>query len=59
MRDYSLAKVERAAIVRALIEAGGVKEKAYRLLGIGRSTLYRKLRAYEITEAEYKKAPAS
>jgi DNA-binding NtrC family response regulator len=39
----SLAAYERAAIERALAEAHGDAAAAARLLGIGRSTLYRKL----------------
>jgi DNA-binding NtrC family response regulator len=40
------AKAEREAISRALLEAGGNREKAAESLGIGRQTLYRKLRLY-------------
>jgi two-component system response regulator HydG len=39
----SLARYERAALERALAEAHGDARAAARLLGIGRSTLYRKL----------------
>jgi DNA-binding NtrC family response regulator len=39
----SLASYERAALERALAEARGDANTAARLLGIGRSTLYRKL----------------
>lgn len=41
-----IEQVERAAIVRALLEADGNKTKAAELLEIGRATLYRKIRAY-------------
>jgi len=40
------AKAEREAISRALLEAGGNREKAAESLGIGRQTLYRKLKLY-------------
>ncbi len=39
---------EREAINNALLETGGNREKAAELLGIGRKTLYRKLRQYGI-----------
>ena len=42
------AKAEREAISNALSETGGNREKAAELLGIGRKTLYRKLRQYGI-----------
>jgi DNA-binding NtrC family response regulator len=40
------AQAEREAINKALLETGGNREKAAELLGIGRKTLYRKLRHY-------------
>jgi two-component system response regulator HydG len=42
-----LEELERRAILRALQEAGGDKLAAARLLGIGKTTLYRKLKQYE------------
>lgn len=42
-----LEELERRAILRALHEAGGDKLAAARLLGIGKTTLYRKLKQYE------------
>jgi DNA-binding NtrC family response regulator len=42
-----LEELERRAILRALREAGGDKLAAARLLGIGKTTLYRKLKQYE------------
>lgn len=44
----SLKELERRAVVRALREAGGDKVAAARLLGIGKTTLYRKLKEYEL-----------
>jgi DNA-binding NtrC family response regulator len=41
-----LEELERRAILRALKEAGGDKLAAARLLGIGKTTLYRKLKQY-------------
>ncbi len=42
-----LEELERRAILRALREAGGNKLAAARLLGIGKTTLYRKLKLYD------------
>ena len=42
-----LEVLERRAIFRALRETGGDKLAAARLLGIGKTTLYRKLKQYE------------
>ena len=39
----SLDEAERAVIERALEETGGNKNKAAKMLGINRATLYRKL----------------
>lgn len=41
---------ERQRILRALAEAEGNKTKAARLLGISRSTLWRKIRAYSLDD---------
>ncbi|MGH9748030.1 MAG: sigma-54-dependent transcriptional regulator [Candidatus Acidiferrales bacterium] len=41
-----LDEMERRAILRALRESGGDKLAAARLLGIGKTTLYRKLKQY-------------
>jgi two-component system response regulator HydG len=42
-----LDELERRAILRALRESGGDKLAAARLLGIGKTTLYRKLKQYD------------
>ncbi len=42
-----LDELERRAILRALREAGGDKLVAARMLGIGKTTLYRKLKQYD------------
>jgi two-component system response regulator HydG len=42
-----LEEMERQAILRALAGAGGDKLLAAKLLGIGKTTLYRKLRKYQ------------
>ena len=44
----SLPDSERKAIARALEATGGERGKAARLLGIGRTTLYRKMKEYRI-----------
>ncbi len=41
-------KAEQEAINKVLLETGGNREKAAEMLGIGRKTLYRKLRQYGI-----------
>jgi len=41
-------KAEKEAIQETLLKAGGNREKAAELLGIGRTTLYRKLKQYGI-----------
>jgi len=43
-----LEELERRAILRAVREAGGDKFAAARLLGIGKTTLYRKLKQYDV-----------
>ncbi|MBC7105564.1 MAG: sigma-54-dependent Fis family transcriptional regulator, partial [Firmicutes bacterium] len=43
---YDLGEVELAAIRRALAASGGNISRAARLLGVARTTLYRKLRLY-------------
>ena len=43
-----LDELERRAILRALREASGDKLAAARLLGIGKTTLYRKLKQYDV-----------
>ena len=45
-KSMSLDELERRAILRALRESGGDKLAAARLLGIGKTTLYRKLKQY-------------
>jgi hypothetical protein len=48
-RIVPLAELERRAIVSAVREAAGDKLLAARLLGIGKTTLYRKLKEYGVT----------
>jgi two-component system response regulator HydG len=50
--QISLAELERRAIFRALQKTRGDKLAAARLLGIGKTTLYRKLKQYEGGEAD-------
>ncbi len=43
---FSLADLERLAINQALLNTGGNREQAARILGIGTRTLYRKIKEY-------------
>ncbi len=47
-KDFFINKAEQEAINQVLSETGGNREKAAEMLGIGRKTLYRKLRQYGI-----------
>jgi transcriptional regulator with PAS, ATPase and Fis domain len=49
--DGLLKQAEKNAICQALLETGGNKVKAARLLGISRSVLYEKLKKYELSNA--------
>jgi len=42
-----MAELEKQTILSALIQVNGDKMLAARLLGIGKATLYRKLKEYE------------
>jgi len=48
----SIRQAERAVLVRALKQSGGHAETAADLLGMGASTMYRKIVEFEITEEE-------
>jgi DNA-binding NtrC family response regulator len=52
-----LEELERRAIMNALRETGGDRLVAARLLGIGKTTLYRKLKAYATTPAPTRHEP--
>jgi len=47
-----LEELERRAILRTLRETGGDKLSAARMLGIGKTTLYRKLKQYHVEQEE-------
>src|ERR1700682_5898076 len=47
-----LEELERRAILRTLRETGGDKLSAARMLGIGKTTMYRKLKQYHMEHAE-------
>jgi DNA-binding NtrC family response regulator len=47
-----LEELERRAILRTLRETGGDKLSTARMLGIGKTTLYRKLKQYHMESAE-------
>ncbi len=48
LKQY-LAKIEQDMINQALLESGGVVQRAAELLGVGRTTLVEKIRRYEIS----------
>ena len=48
MPPFSLTEMEKDAIVRALEYTKGDRVMAAQLLGIGRTTLYRKLKEYRL-----------
>ena len=52
-----LGEAERETIEGALRDADGHKARAAKSLGIGRTTLYRKMRALKITADERMTAP--
>src|SRR5450432_499129 len=47
-----LEELERRAIMSTLRQTGGDKQATARLLGIGKTTLYRKLKQYQIDRAK-------
>jgi transcriptional regulator of acetoin/glycerol metabolism len=47
---FSLTEMEKNAIIRALEYTKGDRVMAAHLLGIGRTTLYRKLKEYRLTD---------
>ena len=47
-----MEELERRAILRTLRETDGDKLAASRLLGIGKTTLYRKLKQYKLDQLE-------
>jgi DNA-binding NtrC family response regulator len=47
-----LEELERRAILTTLRQTGGDKQAAARMLGIGKTTLYRKLKQYQIDHTE-------
>ena len=47
-----LEELERRAILSTLNQTGGDKQAAARALGIGKTTLYRKLKQYQIERAD-------
>jgi two-component system response regulator AtoC len=54
----SLQQLERRAIVQALQETGGDRLRAAKLLGIGKTTIYRKLKEYGLEDSTEVPPPA-
>ena len=55
--ELRLEDLERRAIFRALRESSGDKLAAARLLGIGKTTLYRKLKQYGADSTSHPQTP--
>lgn len=55
---FDLSRLERAAIGRALAKCNGKRLEAAHLLGIGKTTLYRKIAAYDIQPNKLLACPA-
>jgi len=53
LKQY-LAKIEQDMIHQALMESGGVVQRAAELLGVGRTTLVEKIRRYELKTGKKK-----
>jgi transcriptional regulator of acetoin/glycerol metabolism len=49
-RIIPIAELEKQTILKAIMELNGDKMQAARLLGIGKTTLYRKLKDYAAQE---------
>jgi len=56
--DFTLETVIHVAIRRALVHAHGNRQQAAKLLGIGRSTLYRYISHYGIQDLHDPRTPA-
>lgn len=52
LNPLSMVEAERAVLVRALKQSGGHAETAADLLGMGASTMYRKIAEHGILEVE-------
>ncbi len=50
MNEAALSEIERAHILRVLKDCKGNQAKAARLLGIGRNTLWRKMKTYGLRQ---------
>jgi transcriptional regulator of acetoin/glycerol metabolism len=55
---FDLSRLEKAAIARALAKCNGKRLEAAHLLGIGKTTLYRKIAAYDIQPRRVATCPA-
>lgn len=51
--DLRIERAERKAVVAAMVRARGAKRLAAAILGIGKTTLYRKLDQHAIAASEY------
>ena len=54
----TLRELERRAILEALETTGGDRLRAAKLLGIGKTTIYRKLKEYGVEGPSHSSGPA-
>lgn len=54
VRELNIHEIEKSAIIEAAKVCNGKIQQMYQVLNIGRTTLWRKLKQYDIDIKEYK-----